>query len=316
MKYSFRSLYEALGKEQWREFVYFTANAQHMLGDSDLASRVKDFCKLMNYTKMQSQHNHTEGLQCLPEDSEISDRILSSSSMIVSFHYGAYRTIPLRLISSGISLCVVISKNVLHDYQTYYHKLIREGGSGGKLFLLEAEDPTLFFKLRAMVEKNVSVFVYADGARGTFDVSSDKSVHRVELQNASIKVRSGFLDMAFLLALPIYLVTDTSENPINFQALSLLELYNCNLEMGRKKFVKQTIGDIYKRFFAQLKIEPFIWEGWFYLHRYFLPISNVSKWKSSDRIIPFTRAGCYFMLDKYSYRVIQISEFQFNEMLD
>ncbi|GGE23982.1 hypothetical protein GCM10011516_22050 [Sphingobacterium cellulitidis] len=86
--------------------------------------------------------------------------------------------------------------------------------------------------------------------------------------------------------------------------------------MERKKFVKQTIGDIYKRFFEQLKIEPFIWEGWFYLHRYFLPISNVSKWKSSDRIIPFTRAGCYFMLDKYSYRVIQISEFQFNEMLD
>ncbi|WP_313260707.1 hypothetical protein [Sphingobacterium sp.] len=315
MTYSLKSLYEAFGECKWRDFAYFMANAQHVLGPTDLATSVREYCLLRDYADRQSAQDLRGGFPCSQSDRQAAQEIASVPGMFVSFHYGAYRTLPLRLLSAGISVCVVISRDLLADYSSYYRELLSEPLRGAELYFLAAEDPMLFFRLKGMVNRGVHPFVYADGARGALDPAREKALRRVIVKNAGLRVRCGFLDLAYLLGIPVNFLLDISGDPGQCRDFRVFGRYGAHGSTTREEFVDSAVKDIFGKFSGQLEKEPFLWESWFYLHRYFLPVSDQLAWDPSDRLVPIRRGKYFYLLDKYSYRVHEIGECQFNELL-
>lgn len=302
-----KKICDYLPEEQWREFAYFSANIQHILGVPFGTPHLKEYLKLKKYSSSQALLDIRNGLPNDIRNDRIKEYLTNEPSLFVSFHYGAYRTLPLRILREGRSVCVLLSQDVYSIYAEYYKSLLPAMDSpegSPRLHLLPVEDPLVFFKLRKVVASGMHVFVYADGAKGTFALPSQERLKRIQLLNASINVRSGYLDFAYLLGLHVHVLLDRSENPLEIKdSESSLFCYNVQSEGNRQEFVEKALLEIYGQLGKVLKGEPHAWEAFLYLHRHCLPQSEVLSWERQSRILPFSYNQKDCGLDRYTYRV-------------
>lgn len=297
--------------EKWREFAYFSANLEHILGLRFGKAHLRGYLQLTEYTTKQAFLDLRDGLPIATRSDTIKEAIHGKPAMFVSFHYGSYRTLPLRLLQEGRSVCVLLSQDVYDVYKEYYKNLLPLSGAperAARLHLLRAEEPSVFFKLREMVAKGTHVFVYADGSNGTFSQPTKERLKRITLLNASISVRSGYLDFAYLLGLPVHLLLDRSEDPLKIGQLeAALFCYKLHSADNRREFVERALWEIYHQFGRILNNRPYLWEALLYLHRHYLPQSSVLDWDRRYRILPFSDEEQRGGLDRFTYRVHYLS---------
>ncbi|MGO3267793.1 MAG: hypothetical protein ACTIK3_13980 [Sphingobacteriaceae bacterium] len=300
-----------LPEEKWREFAYFSANTQHILGLPFGKAHLRGYLKLKKYNSQQALLDLRNGLPDDVRNDQIKEYMADEPALFVSFHYGAYRTLPLRILREGRSVCVLLSQDVYAVYSKYYEKLLSTTDSSdrtARLHLLPVEDPSVFFKLRKMVAAGMHVFVYADGAKGTFASPTNERLKRIQLLNGSINVRSGYLDFAYLLGLQVHLVLDRSENPLAIKdSDSSLFCYKLQNNGNRREFVEKTLLEIYDQLGQVLNQAPYRWEALWYLHRHCLPQSDVLSWERQLRVLPFSHHQKQLGLDRYTYRVHQLN---------
>lgn len=302
-----KQVYKQLPPEKWREFAYFSANIQHILGVEFGSHHLKGYQKLKRYTAQQALLDLRSGLPDHIPNNRLKEVIQGKAALFVSFHYGSYRTLPLRILREGRSVCVLLSQDVYSKYKAYYSDLLAKNDNAhepGKLYLLPVEDPSLFFKLRRLVASDTHVFVYADGGNGTFTLPAKERLQQVQLVQASLHVRSGYLDFAYLLGLSVQLVLDCSQTPLILHGSDAsLFCYNSGKGCNRREFVYQTLIEIYNQFGRIVQNAPFLWETLLYLHRRSLPQSDVLSWKKPFRLLPFSYQRREYDLDRYTYRV-------------
>ena len=227
--------------------------------------------------------------------------------MLVSFHYGAYRTLPLRILSYGCSVCVLLSSDVYPRYEKYYKALIGKGEpkrTPARLYLVKAEDPALFFKLRSMAKAGIHLFVYADGGKGARHQSSLRGQSLVHLGEAALGVRSGFLDMAYLLGLDVHLLMDLSKDPLELKLNDTeVSCYKIEGRGDRPEYIVGVLQALYKNLYKALVKDPAPWEALMYLHRQCVPKSTLEHWEMNHRLVGFTEQGKGYIMDRFTYRI-------------
>ncbi|WFB63265.1 hypothetical protein PZ892_16525 [Sphingobacterium sp. WM] len=289
-----------------KEFAYFTANLGHIFPGLDLQEQVILYKKLKNYSSRQAHLNLRGGLK--PSSCPSQLRYLASGRpcMFVSFHFGSYRSLPLQILAQGRSVCVLLSKDVFDLYQKYYCRLLGSGQpkeSCPRLYLLRAEDSTLFFKLRSMQKAGVPLFIYADGDRGALKDPSGKGLSKIQLGSAEMMVRSGYLEIAHLLNMEVHLLLDHSPDPLSQDQLDArIFCYKLKKYDSKKDFVQNGLKGIYEKFHASLRKAPALWEALLYLHRYNLPKSSINQWNTKERLLGFTSDSKSYALDRFTYR--------------
>ena len=305
-------IYKQLTPESSREFAYFSANLQHICGIPFGETHLRHYHQLKQYFTEQAALDLRCGLTAGTTNQRLKHAIDQGPSLFVSFHYGSYRTLPLKILAQGRSICVLLSQDVYDIYADYYRKLLDiprvHGESRACLHLLKAEDPTLFFKLREMVANGISIFVYADGAKGTLSLPSERGLQRVKLLNATMPVRTGYLDFSYLLGIAAYVLIDLASDPAHAkEGESALFCYKLPPRKNRKNFVADSSVEIYGAFGKILDKRPFFWEALLYLHRTSVPVSEPFDQEAEDRIIPFLWKQGRYILDRYTYRSFRIA---------
>lgn len=305
-----KNIYGNLSPSQWREFAYFSANIQHILAIPFGEPHLKGYLELREYIAKQAILDLRNGLSEGTTNEIFKEAINNGASMFISFHYASYRTLPLKILAEGKSVCVLLSEDVYEVYSDYYKALLATGDSRGtfpKLHLQRAEDPKIFFKLRQMVANGVHIFVYGDGTKGALTSPAPQGHQQIKLLNALVSVRSGYLDFAYLLGTPAYLLLDRTKNPAQAtQSDSDLFCYKLQTQRNRREFVKKMLTEIYVCFGHVLKDDPYCWESFLYLHRHTIPKSPSFDWQRQNRIVPFTWQQKRHVLDRYTYRVFEI----------
>ncbi|MGH2624166.1 MAG: hypothetical protein ACRDE7_10910, partial [Sphingobacterium sp.] len=211
-----KSMYETSTPEEWNEFVYYSSNVRHVLQQQDINEVMDSYQELSNYVVKQSSLDLRTGVNPEEVDRPFCKSLQGMTHLFVTFHYGSYRTIPLRLLAQGISVAVLLSSDIFEEYKSYYQSIIGSSAkdigcmmhpeSKGRMYLLKAEDPQLIFKIKKMKAFGIHLFVYADGGRGVKPVTQDTKLQTVNFLNSKIQVRAGFLDIAYLLEMPVTLV--------------------------------------------------------------------------------------------------------------
>lgn len=292
--------------ENWKLFAYMSANFQHILGTFDLEKQYQLFTDYQDF----SEHRAQTPVACIEtvlKDIPALDQ--RDPKMWVSFHLGIYQFLPLRLLLRGISVCLIVSKTVLQEYKVFYENLLAKFPISGPLYLQEAEDPSIFFKLKKNLQKGYHIFVFADGAFGSIDDPKSK-LQEVDLLQGSIKVRCGFVRIAIIFNLKILKIVDRSIDPSGLEAPSISEITGKKKNHGKDNH-QNIIQDIYSSFEEDLLKCPQTWETWRYLHRYYYPSSCLQSWKTDHRILPMKDTNEYLLLDKFTYRWHRIDAKQY-----
>jgi len=298
--------------KQWRKFAYMSANFQHILGLFDLSQQLNLFFNYQAYARQRSKAPLLESITGCEAERHNLSLMRAQRRMWVSYHLGIYQSIPIRLMMSGISLCVIVARDVLKDYRAFYTSVIRKIHLEGKMCFQDAEDPHLFFRLRKHVEAGYDVFVFADGAFGSAQPSQQK-LHKITLLDGAINVRTGFMRIAQLLGLTVTKIVERSSDCPSYRLLEVDEL-GCHKQGWVDSPTNRCVQNLYQAFERDLSSYPHMWETWRYLHQHYHPTSELATWDSIHRIIPIKEERGYRLLDKFTYRIHEIDRRQYESL--
>lgn len=306
MTNSLKDAYMEMSIPRWTSFAYSSASFQHILGYRPAEQDLDDFDAVEQYAQKRARVSPEIPLGWKSWQHVGPEDYWSKPRMWVSFHFGVYQFVPLRLLILGCSICLILSTAVLQSYQQYYSKFVKDLPIKGRLYLLAAEDFNLFFRLKQLVEKGFHILVFADGFKGgkrTVDAAFDQ----VKLHQAQLGVRTGYLRLAKMLRTPVMLILDHTADP-RAEGSLLIHAIGGSSE-------QDLLVSLFYHFEVYLKKNPALWEIWLYLHRYSRPTSSVANWPSARRILPISTEHGGRMLDKYTYREHQLSAKQYEELL-
>lgn len=297
----------------WMEFAFFSANVQHVFPNLDLFRQLDLYHKANCFVEKQSTIDFTRGLASGVEPA-LRDA-LQSPTLIVTFHYGYYRMLPVSLLQLGYKLCVLVSRDTLDMQRSYYEKSLKAEWLQHLQFLV-AEDPKLFFKIRRYMDIGYAVLCYADGGAGVKNHPDPHNLkmQEVQLGTAMLQSRAGFADIAYLLQrdMLLLLAPTALEEP---WCLKIAERYCPKTYASRKNFVSQVLQGIYTQLDMKLKARPEAWESWHYLHRCMPPKSSFSTWPVEQRFIPFCYQEKTFILDRAHYNSYPLKVQQFEQII-
>lgn len=296
MQFTWRAAMQAYTEKDWRDFVFFSANVQHLLGIHQLDIQQNLHRAAISFSRRQAETDTTK-FQFQDETNWI---LPERAQFILSFHFGYYRAVPAFLVQRGYKLCIPMAKDVMLQQSQHYATLLGDRWQKQVVFL-EAEDPYLFFKLRQRMDLGYHVFCYLDGGVSAAKDFRSQKLSEIPFLNGSIKIKHGILLMAFLLQknITVLIAKIAAENePIVICALS--HWYK-NWFPSAGQFADYFIRIIYQDFEEVLLEYPEAWEAWLYLHKTMSPKSDVATWSPTNRIISFNMKEKQLLLDKFTY---------------
>lgn len=296
MQFNWRAAMQAYTEKDWRDFVFFSANVQHLLGIHQLDIQQNLHRATINFSRRQAETDTTK-FQFQDETNWI---LPERAQFILSFHFGYYRAVPAFLLQRGYKLCIPMAKDVMLQQSQHYATLLGDRWQKQVVFL-EAEDPYLFFKLRQQMDLGYHVFCYLDGGVSAAKDFQAQKLNEIPFLNGSIKIKHGILHMAFLLQknITVLIAKIAAENePIVICALS--HWYK-NWFPSAGQFADYFSRIIYQDFEGVLLEYPEAWEAWLYLHKTMSPKSDGATWPPTNRIISFNMKEKQLLLDKFTY---------------
>lgn len=296
MQFTWKAAMNGYTERDWRDFVFFSANVQHLLGIHRLDIQQNLHRATINFSRRQAETDVTK-FQFEDKTYWISPE---RTQFILSFHFGYYRAVPAFLVQRGYKLCILVAKEVMLQQSQHYATLLGDHRQKQVVFL-EAEDPYLFFKLRQQMDLGYHIFCYLDGGVSAAKDLQAQKLSEISFLNGSIKIKHGILHMAFLLQknITVLIAKIAAENePIVICALS--HWYQ-NWFPNARQFTDYFSRIIYEDFEEALLEYPEAWEAWLYLHRTMLPSSDEASWSATNRIISFNNKEKQLLFDKFTY---------------
>lgn len=235
------------------------------------------------------------------------EKVLEVPSLILGFHFGEFRKLPVQLMAAGIPICMLIARSVYEQHVQLFSFLMNNKRKGHITFV-EAEDPNLFYKLKQFRSRGYWIWAYLDGAKGVHASASlkDNKVTDVSLGSTSLKIRTGITDIAYLLKIPVFTMIEGHTPPLISRTADFA---------SRKIFSENTIRQSMGLLVSRIKVQPANWECWCYLHEDLLNKSSIDDVVTEPRYLLIEKQGLSFLLDSWSYRLIPISEKQKQQYL-
>lgn len=296
-----------VAEREWNDAMLFIANIRRY--DSSLTVHKAVALYLSNKTIAECHANlDLVSLYNLPFalDGEW-EKVLEVPSLILGFHFGEFRKLPVQLMAAGIPICMLIARSVYEQHVQVFSFLMNNKRKGHITFV-EAEDPNLFYKLKQFRSRGYWIWAYLDGAKGVHASTSlkDNKVTDVSFGSTWLKIRTGITDIAYLLKIPVFTMIDGDSLPLISRAADFV---------SRKMFSENTINQSMGLLASRIKSQPANWECWCYLHEDLLNKSSLDGVGSEPRYLLIEKQGLNFLMDSWSYRLIPISDTQKQQYL-
>lgn len=307
---TYNHIMEAYTPEQWAEFAFFSANVQHILGEHDLQAQLGLYHRFLDYTEWQAGMSLCTGTAgaCATALAQWIDQ----GAVLVTFHYGQYRLIPLSLLAMGYRVCILVSRDVYTDQVEYYRWHLPSEWFANLVFVI-AEDSRLFFQISRYRRDGYILICYADGASGVKKAAQPSSggIVEVGLGQATIGARSGFAAMAYLWRSPVAIVLGPVASMGLDWTLDSIRVYHPLHHRSRAHFVQQVLSGIYEELSLALAEYPECWECWGYLHQLMPVRTSGTLWDTEIRYMPLENEKGTFLLDKACYSMYPVDKIKF-----
>ncbi|MFD2599050.1 hypothetical protein ACFSQ3_08800 [Sphingobacterium corticis] len=289
----------------WTEFCFFSANVIHVFGKKDLSDLYSLYKRTMLALKVPVAD---AGLIRETSIGEVKLLLNKQPSLIISFHYGMYWKLPNQLINQGCKVAILVSRDIIQNQQRFSTKNLAPSLRQNLVFI-DAEDPSIFFRIRILNQDGFHVLCYMDGGVGAKQLSSinKEKLSNVNFGQGVVCVRKGVFEIAYLLRLPIHYFPDLSTS----SALAgIVSFYPIDGE-HRGAYVKRILHETYLLLYGCINKDLTRWEGWFFMHHSLLPIPN--SFNKGHLYLPFAINKRYYLMNVYNYesREVGVENFGF-----
>ena len=287
------------------DFALFSANLHAFMPTINWHKHIYWYTKWLKYHEPQpittSEYWIWPSEPCFKEAKE--------SVILCLFHLGYHAQIPRLLANRNIPFDMIVDKRFFEANKEELLVMQEELASSGMTYrFLFSEDPKVLLKARATIKEGRHILVFADGNSG-----AGTKLNRVSIKffDKQMEVRKGIALLSHILKTKIYCLEPTkNEGHLILGMHLLMEPENFK---NRDTYIKDAMQLIYKRLEDKLRLEPYKWEAWAYLHEMAcFEMGNTNVDSINDQIIPQSwlpvkLGGEYGYFDRIHYRFIRLS---------
>lgn len=316
-----------------RDFLVCSANKLHLLGNTTRMNDRDFYQQVLYYSSMAKLDR-----QCLVEigedieyqgDLSFLDDVPEKPVIFCSFHIGSFHSLAYMLGKSGISFSVVVSQQAYYrlykPVATDLNRLKRARNFRFRFDMLNIGSPNVGLRMIRKLKAGSSLLIYLDGYSGSSGKLPmlDKNQLEVKLLNGKIFVHKNIAAISHLAGAAIAPVISYREKQDRQDRIHVKFLPPIRPDSAgdREAYVCNTTRKLFRHFGHYLKAYPTQWEGWLYVHQYLdteslngrheeplIYLDRPQIWKfNRQRYELFVKNGHYYLFNKYSYLVVQIS---------
>lgn len=228
--------------------------------------------------------------------------------IFAAFHLGSYRTIISYLYEQGLKIVLIIDENVFIEQLDAFMNTTKNVLTNKKsdLVILNVKDRTSIFKLKQLIKLGYSMAVYLDGNTSLNAKTQDFSKGYISINffNQKIFVKNGISKLASILnakIIPVISCRDKDEeNIINFYPEISIDDFPI-----KQDFLERSIEICYKYLENQTQNNPYQWECWSYIHKWF-PREQVETYEKS------IKKATKFNSERYAFYKVKDNDFIFD----
>lgn len=262
-------------------------------------------------------------------------------ALIVSFHVGPYRFIPLELAHAGYTVDTVVDQDGtnresgLLDHFRKWIKGVALDGSGRyaywraglleRLGVINAEKADCAIRIAQALRSGHLVMIYLDGNTGA-GAKRAEHLQEVVFFGTSILVRAGVGEISKVTGAPVVLAL-TWRRPFRRHLCRFYPPILPGTDEGRSQYSRRVLSELISRFEARLAPSPGQWEEWHHVHR----MQNAPEgepqrdaWKMTPdrangsrytvdtyRAYPVEKDESHFVFEPERRRFVTVSRFDF-----
>lgn len=210
-------------------------------------------------------------------ETEGSIELLKQSSVITSFHLGAFRSFEMLLVRHNINIVFVVDTSV-YDIDSIRKVLLSNlelsktlfKGSSSQMEVLAADSSDTVIRLLSFIQKGYSVGLYVDWNSGMKNEEQNVSI---PFLNETISVRQGPAYLSYFTGIPILPITCSINDNYEIrwkihQAIFPDKMKPINqYAVESLSYVFGILGDLLPSYFDQ-------WQGWLHIHKYLINIDT------------------------------------------
>lgn len=210
-------------------------------------------------------------------ETEGSIELLKQSSVITSFHLGAFRSFEMLLVRHNINIFFVVDTSV-YDIDSIRKVLLSNlelsktlfKGSSSQMEVLAADSSDTVIRLLSFIQKGYSVGLYVDWNSGMKNEEQNVSI---PFLNETISVRQGPAYLSYFTGIPILPITCSINDNYEIrwkihQAIFPDKMKPINqYAVESLSYVFGILGDLLLSYFDQ-------WQGWLHIHKYLINIDT------------------------------------------
>ncbi len=295
---------------------FFSANISKLLPAVPLRDHQALFAEAGNVQRLVMDDRLNERwLAELPDDHRL-QTIKQRSGVIASFHTGAYRLLPMWLISRGIPLTLLVTADVATSQAERYRAIVgRMPGGGIPLEVCCAEDPMVLRKLARAMAQGRCIMAFLDGneSAGAKTAPSKRAEAVIDFLAHRLRVKTGIAELAYLTGRPIYPMTMAFDGTGTPRPDVLPPIVYSKSDK-RQAFVQTAMSRLYGVLADTVARHPAQWEGWFYVHHDLVLDRPIADEAFIRQYMPFSIGERYFLLHRNTYSVYSLSGALFDKM--
>ena len=210
-------------------------------------------------------------------ETEGSIELLKQSSVITSFHLGAFRSFEMLLVRHNINIVFVVDTSV-YDIDSIRKVLLSNlelsktlfKGSSSQMEVLAADSSDTVIRLLSFIQKGYSVGLYVDWNSGMKNEEQNVSI---PFLNETISVRQGPAYLSYFTGIPILPITCSINDNYEIrwkihQAIFPDKMKPINqYAVESLSYVFGILGDLLLSYFDQ-------GQGWLHIHKYLINIDT------------------------------------------
>lgn len=192
------------------------------------------------------------------------DRVLAQPSLLCLYHLGLHGQFPIKLAEAGLHFDILLDRQVYETQRSYFVEMKAQLDTPEREYrFLMSDDPAVLLKIRTAIREGKHMVVFADGNSGAQTAAAQKI--EIDFFNDKLRVRQGIGLISYLLRISI--VPVTHQETYDGISVKLGDLIKLNPLEPRFDYIKRSTQLLYQFLETELKMMPWKWECWQYLHQ-------------------------------------------------
>ncbi len=314
-----------------KNYHFLSANLSKFLPNIPKSNYKSFYFNTLAYkTLLNIDTSYGNNFNSIKEADEVSKKIKKQKlpGIFVSYHLGSFKSAVVFLIQANLDVVLILDPL---PYKLQKDLIVREYektkeifSSTSNLIIYAADRKDLTIRILSKTKENYSVLAYIDGNTGMRGEFNQANSIKLDFLGQKVFFRKGLAVLSYYTKCPLIPILSHYDEE-NHPHWEIKESIIPNSKWNVQEYTMYATVKMLKILEEALLLYPEQWEGWLYFHK-FIEIeqkdvcvdvkNNSNRCLVNPNIGLFIYDGKYYVLDKNTYRILELNKETFLKLDD